>query len=59
MTNIPHRHRQRQWPTSPQEFVDAEKIVLDYVNGTGKKTSCRPERCAQGILGGRREADDA
>jgi 4-hydroxy-4-methyl-2-oxoglutarate aldolase len=22
-----------------QEFVDAEKIVLDYVNGTGKKTS--------------------
>ena len=21
-----------------QEFVDAEKIVLDYVNGTGKKT---------------------
>jgi 4-hydroxy-4-methyl-2-oxoglutarate aldolase len=31
-----------------QEFVDAEKIVLDYVNGTGKKTPA-------GLTGARKE----
>ena len=34
-----------------QEFVDAEKIVLDYVNGSGKKTAARADRGPQGIFG--------
>ena len=40
-----------------QEFVDAEKIVLDYVNGTGKKTPAGLTAAAEGILGGRGEVD--
>jgi regulator of RNase E activity RraA len=38
VTNIPIAIATEVADISP-EFVDAEKIVLDYVNGTGKKTS--------------------
>ena len=54
VTNIPDRHRRPTVADIAQEFVDAEKIVLDYVNGTGNKTPAGLA-AAQGILGRRRQ----